>query len=182
MGRWVDVVNQNDVRQSGIIECENTFLKIYLPSAKKHKLPYQKVFGVFAIEVNKTLQGTPSKLRREMGMYGSTIYAQHQHSSIIRHEYSLYVLQSRVSRSRCSIYLVPGTVHAATQQTLQIRGTVVSLARKNSCEQGVPHYTYVLQAEQRLPHATEEKAKCSFPMERGPTAKHYPAWNPQGTQ
>ena len=33
----------------------------------------------------------------------------------------------------------------------------------------------------RLPHATE-KVKRSFPMERGPTAKHHPAWNPQCTQ
>ena len=52
---------------------------------------------------------------------------------------------------------------------------------KTPCEQGLPHYTYVLQAEQRLPHATE-KVKRSFPMERGPTAKHHPAWNPQCTQ
>ena len=29
-------------------------------------------------------------------------------------------------------YLVPGTVHASTQQTIQIRGTGVCLARKNS--------------------------------------------------
>ena len=42
--------------------------------------------------------------------------------------------------------------------------------------------TYVLQAEQRLPHATEEKAKRSFPLERGPIAKHHPAWNSQCTQ
>ena len=49
-------------------------------------------------------------------------------------------------------------------------------------EQGLPHCTYVLQAEQRLPHATEEKAKRSFPMERGPTAKRIPMWNPQCTQ
>ena len=33
-----------------------------------------------------------------------------------------------------------------------------------------------------LPHATVEKAKRSFPMERGPTAKHHPAWNPRCTQ
>ena len=52
---------------------------------------------------------------------------------------------------------------------------------KTPCEQGLPHCTYVLHAEQRLPHATE-KAKGSFPMERGPTAKHHPAWNPQCTQ
>ena len=39
---------------------------------------------------------------------------------------------------------------------------------KTPCEQGLPHRTYVLQAEQRLPSATEEKAKRSFPMERDP--------------
>ena len=52
---------------------------------------------------------------------------------------------------------------------------------KTPCEQGLPHCTYVLQAEQRLPHATE-KAKRSYSMERGPTAKHHAAWNPQCTQ
>ena len=39
----------------------------------------------------------------------------------------------------------------------------------------------MLQAEQRLPHATE-KAKRSFPTERGSTEKHHPARNPQCTQ
>ena len=39
----------------------------------------------------------------------------------------------------------------------------------------------MLQAGQRLPHA-KEKAKRSFFMERGSTAKHCPAWNPQCTQ
>ena len=76
-------------------------------------------------------------------------------------------------------YLVPGTVHASTQQTTNQRYGGLSLAKKTPCEQGLPHCTYVLQAEQRLPHATEEKAKRSFPMERGPTAKHHRAWNPQ---
>ena len=63
---------------------------------------------------------------------------------------------------------------------LQIRGTGSVSRVKNPYEQGLPHYTYVLQAEQRLPHATE-KAQRSFPMERGPAAKHHPAWNPQCT-
>ena len=54
---------------------------------------------------------------------------------------------------------------------LQIRGTGSVSRVKNPYEQGLPHYTYVLQAEQRLPHATE-KATRSFPMERGPIAKH----------
>ena len=40
----------------------------------------------------------------------------------------------------------------------------------------------MLQAERRLPHATEEKANRSFPMERGSNAKHHPALNPQCTQ
>ena len=40
----------------------------------------------------------------------------------------------------------------------------------------------MLQAEQRLPHVTEEKAKCSFPSERGSIAKHHLLWNPQYTQ
>ena len=62
----------------------------------------------------------------------------------------------------------------------EVRGSVSRV--RTLCEQGLPHCTYVLQAGQRLPHATEEKAKCSFPMERGPTAKHHPAWNPQCTQ
>ena len=59
--------------------CENTFfLKICLPSAKKSKLPSHQVFGVFALEVKKILQVTPSKLRREMGMYATTKYVQQQ--------------------------------------------------------------------------------------------------------
>ena len=62
----------------------------------------------------------------------------------------------------------------------EVRGPVSHV--KTPCEQGLPHCTYVLQTEQRLPHATEEKAKRSFPIERGPTAKHHPAWNPQCTQ
>ena len=62
----------------------------------------------------------------------------------------------------------------------EVRASVLRV--QNACEQGLPHCTYVLQAEQRLPSATEEKAKRSFPMERGPTAKLHPAWNPQCTQ
>ena len=48
----------------------------------------------------------------------------------------------------------------------EVRGSVSRV--KTPCEQGLPHCTYVLQAEQRLPSATEEKAKRSFPMERDP--------------
>ena len=48
----------------------------------------------------------------------------------------------------------------------EVRESVLRV--KTPCEQGLPRCTYVLQAEQRLPSATEEKAKRSFPMERDP--------------
>ena len=105
--------------------------KNYLPSANESKLPSHQVFGVFALEVNKILQATPSNWEWKWGR------ARLQHtysssSSIIRCEYSLYVLQSRASRSRCSI---PGTWYRTckhpTDYTL-IRGMGVCLARKNS--------------------------------------------------
>ena len=53
---------------------------MHLPSAKKSKLPSHQVFGVFALGVNKILQATPSKLRREMGMgmCATTLYVQQQ--------------------------------------------------------------------------------------------------------
>ena len=56
----------------------STFLEIYLPSAEKSKSPSHQVFGVFALEVNKILQATPSKLTREMGVCATTIYVQQQ--------------------------------------------------------------------------------------------------------
>ena len=56
----------------------------------------------------------------------------------------------------------------------EVRASVLRV--KTPCEQGLPHCTYVLQAEQRLPRATE-KAKRSFPMERGSIVKHHPARN-----
>ena len=127
-------------------------------------------------------------------------YTYSSSSSIIRYEYSLYVLQSLKWKCGSSsfifthppedektkkrkAYLLPGAVHASTQQTRlyksEVRASVLRV--KTPCEQGLPHCTYVLQAEQRLPSATEEKAKRSFPIERGPTAKHHSAWNPQCT-
>ena len=48
----------------------------------------------------------------------------------------------------------------------EVRASVLRV--KTPCEQGLPLRTYVLQAEQRRPSATEEKAKRSFPMERDP--------------
>ena len=44
-------------------------------------------------------------------------------------------------------YLVPGTVHASTKQTIQKSEVRESVSRiKTPCEQGLTHYTYVLQA------------------------------------
>ena len=59
----------------------------------------------------------------------------------------------------------------------EVRASVLRV--KTPCEQGLPHCTYVHDADQRLPSAMEEKAKRSFPIERGPTAKHHSAWNAQ---
>ena len=93
----------------------------------------------------------------------------------------MYVLQSRASRVRCSI---PGTWYGTckhpTHCKSEVRESVSGV--KTPCEQGLPHHTYVLRAEERLPHATEEKGKRSSPMGRGPTAKHHLACNPQCTQ
>ena len=78
-------------------------------------------------------------------------------------------------------YLVPGTGTSKQLTDYRIRGTESVSRVKTSCGQGLPHYV-VLQAEQRLSHSTE-KAKRSFPTERGYTAKHHPAaWNPPSSQ
>ena len=152
---------------------------MYLPSAKKSKLPSNQVFGVFALEVNKILEATPSKLRREMGMCATTIYVQQQQYYTIR----VLVVRTPVSSLSFQVqntwYLVRYMQAPNRLYKSEVRGSVSRV--KTPCEQGLPHCTYVLQAEQRLPHA-KEKAKRSFPMERGPTAKHHPAWNPQCTQ
>ena len=162
--------------------CENTFLIIYLPSAKKNRLLSDQVFGVFALEVKQNPAGEASETEkgnggvRDRNRTRSYTYS----SSIICTSTRCTYFKSRASRcSRCSI---PGTlvpVHANTQQTAEseVRGSVSRV--KTPCGQGLPHYV-VLQTEQRLPR--KEKAKRSFPMERGSTAKHHPAANPQCSQ
>ena len=47
-------------------------------SGTKSKLHSHQDFVVFALEVKKILQATPSKLMREMGMCATTIYVQQQ--------------------------------------------------------------------------------------------------------
>ena len=74
-------------------------------------------------------------------------------------------LQSRASRSRSSI---PGawygTCKHPTDYKSDVRGSVSRV--KTPCEQRLLDQT--LQAEQRLPHATEEKAKRIFPCNVDP--------------
>ena len=136
---------------------------------------------MLALEVNKILPATPSKLRREKGMCATTIYVQQQQHYTIR----LLVVRTPVSSLSFQVqhtwYLVQYMQAPNRLYKAEVRGSVSRV--KTHCEQGLHHCTYVLQAEQRLPHGTEEKAKRSFPMECGPTAKHHhPAWNPQCTQ
>ena len=164
-----------------ILECLRKYVsKNLLAFRTKSKLPSHQDFGVFALEVKKIQQATPSKLRREMGMCATTIYVQQKQYYTIR----VLVVRTPVSSLSFQVqhtwYLVRYMQAPNRPYKSEVRGSVSRV--KTPCEQGLPHCTYVLQAEQRLPHATEEKAKRSFPMERGPTAKRHPAWNPQRTQ
>ena len=153
-----------------------------MPSANKSKKPSHQVFWcVCAIEVKQNPASDASETEkgngdvRDCNRTRSYTYS----SSITCTSTPLYVLQV----SSLSLFQVQHTwylvsVHANTQQTAEseVRG---SLSRvKTSCGQGLPHYVE-LQAEQRL---SREKAKRSFPMERGSTAKHHPAANPQCSQ
>ena len=93
------------------------FLKCTCLPQKKLKLSSHQDFGEFALEVKKILQATPPKLRREINGdvrdYNTSKYTYSSSSSISRYEYSLYVLQSRASRSRCSIPGISGRVDMA---------------------------------------------------------------------
>ena len=93
---------------------------MYLPSAKKSKLPSQ-VFGVFALEVNEILQATPPKLRREMGMCGNAaiiIYVHQQYYTSTRCPYSS--LEPLVPGA--AAYLVPGTWYVQAPNRLRRYG------------------------------------------------------------
>ena len=146
-----------------------------MPSAKKSKLPSHQVFGVFALEANKILQSTPSKLRRSMGMCATATYIRTA-SAVV-----LYDTSTRCTYSSFKL-LVPGAAYTwylvlymqapSRLHKSEVRESVSRV--KTPCEQGLPHYNYVLPAEQPLPHATEEKAKRSFPMERGPNCEAPP--------
>ena len=130
---------------------------------------------MFALEVNKILQVTPSKLRREMGMFPTTTAAATIRVLVVRTPVSSLSFQVQHTWYLVRYMQAPNRLYES-----EVQGSVSRV--KSPCEQVLPHCTYVLQAEQRLPHATEEKEKRSFSMERGPTAKHNPAWNPQCTQ
>ena len=153
-----------------------------LPPNKVSCLPTKLLVCTLSKEVNKILQAPPSKLRPEMGMCVTTIYVQQQ-----QYYYTIRVLIVRTPLSNLSFQAqhIPGNwylvryMQAPNRLYNQIGGSVSRV--KSPCEQGLPHYPYVLQEEQRLHHATE-KARRSLPMERGPNARHHPAWNPLCTQ
>ena len=97
---------------------------------------------------------------------------------------------TRTTRISCSpvpgaAYLVSGTRYIPAQNRLRHHQRYGGLFRGEKSLSGVTTLLEVLQvlrAERRLPHATEEKEKRSFPVESGSIAKHHPAWNPQRTQ
>ena len=76
--------------------------------------------------------------------------------------------EKKIKKEKHTWYLVR---YMQAPNRLYQRYVRLSCALKTPCEQGLPHYTYVLKAGQRLP---EEKAKRSFPMGRGPTVKRHP--------
>ena len=89
-------------------------------SGTKSKLHSHQDFVVFALEVKKILQATPSKLMREMGMCATTIYVQQQ-----RQYYTIRVLVVRTPVSSLSFQVkhIPVTwylvryMQAPNQQT-----------------------------------------------------------------
>ena len=91
----------------------------------KSKLPSHQDFGVVAIEV-KNPAGDAFEIEkgnRDVRDYSITYSSS---SSIIRCEYSLYVLQSRASRSRCSIPGIPGRVDMLTSPVAAARAAVAT--------------------------------------------------------
>ena len=94
-------------------------------------MPSHQDFGEFALEVKKNPAGDDSEIEegdgdvRDYNIRTAAVVVLYDKST--RCTYSS--LESLVPGA---VYLVPGTVHASTQQTIQIRGTGVCLARKNS--------------------------------------------------
>ena len=138
-----------------------------MPSAKKSKLSSHQVFGVCALEVNKILQATPSKLRREMGMCATIIYlvrtaAAVFYDTVTRCKYSS--LDSLVPGAAYLVYLVR---YMQALNRLQIRGTGVCLSRvKTPCEQGLPQYTCYKQSNAFLMRRRRRSAVSTWNVDR----------------
>ena len=97
-------------------------------------------------------------------------------------KYSLYVLQCRASRSRCSI---PGTWYGTCKHPTDYanqRYTGVCLARKKLIVSRDYLITRTCYKQSNAFLMRRRRRSAVFPMERGPTAKHHPAWHPQCTQ
>ena len=101
-----------------------------------------------------------------MGICATTIYAQQQQFYTMR----VLVVGTPVSslsfQMQHTWYLVLYMQAPNRLYKSKVRGFVSRV--KTPCELGLPHYTYVLKAEQRLLHSKEEKAKRSFPWNVDP--------------
>ena len=98
-------------------------------------------------------------------------------SSIIRYEYSLYVLQSRAPRSRCSI---PGTWYGICKQPTDCLNQSVYLARNKplSAETTSLH---VRATSRATPSPCDGEGEAQFAHGTW-TYCEAPAWNPQCMQ
>ena len=115
------------------------------------------------IEVNEILRATPPNMRRETGMCVNAaiiIYGNAVHSSIIR-VLVFYVLESRASRSRCSI---PGTWYAIENASTkratesEVRGSVSRRAEKLLVSRDYPITCY------KQSNAFLTRRRRSFPV------------------
>ena len=100
-----------------------------MPSAKKSKLPSHQVFGVFALR------------RGQQNPAGDAFETEKGNGDVrdckIRTAAAVVLYDTSTRCTYPSLeplvpgaaYLVPGAVHASTQQTIQMRGTGVCLAR-----------------------------------------------------
>ena len=86
-------------------------------------------------QAGSTWLKSPVPAARAAVATGAWVESKHMypiHTNVEVWELKLYFYSQEDKREKRKAYLVPGAVHASTQQTIQIRGTGVCLARKNS--------------------------------------------------
>ena len=100
-----------------------------LAFAKKSKLPSHQVFSVCA-RGKQNPAGDAFEVEKGSGDVRD--YNIRTAAAVVPYDTSTrFTYSSLGPLIPGATYLVPGTVHASTQQTIQIRGTGVCLARKN---------------------------------------------------